>query len=74
MFVITVPASKTGQTYTVRMVDKNLWVCDCPDHVNRSAGKPYVCKHIASLVASLVSHTDGTTMSTRAADILGLGF
>lgn len=70
MFVITVPASKPGEKYTVRMVSHELWTCDCPDHVNRSHGKAYTCKHIAKLVSSLAHHANGSEKSKSAQAII----
>jgi hypothetical protein len=52
MFTITIPSADQSKTYTLRKVE-GVWTCDCPDHLHRSHGKAYVCKHIADLVVSL---------------------
>jgi hypothetical protein len=71
MFVVTVPSSKPGTVYTVRKAAESVWVCDCPDHVNRSHGAPFVCKHIAGIAADLADFATKTAAkSKRAAEIL----
>ena len=69
MFVLTVPSDDQSKTYTVRKAG-DVWVCDCADHVNRSKGQPFVCKHIAEVVASLVKFATTATKSKRAQAIL----
>lgn len=71
MFVMTVPSSTEGKTYTVRLVEEH-WVCDCKDSVYRSEGKAYTCRHVAELAASLFAHVSSAKMSEKAKGILAL--
>ena len=70
MFTITIPNNDGTKKYTLRKVE-NVWTCDCPDHLNRSHGKAYVCKHIASIVSSLATFAATAEKSKKAAEILG---
>lgn len=68
MLTMTVPSSKRGETHTIRLVAEGIWTCDCPDHVYRAAGKPYVCKHIAKLAVSLASFATKTGAKSKSAE------
>lgn len=68
MFTVTVPSHDGSKTYTLRKVE-GVWVCDCHDHVHRSNGKAYVCKHIADVVTSF-GFVVSAPKSKRAEEIL----
>jgi hypothetical protein len=70
MFIVTVPSSKGDKSYTIRKVGEQL-VCDCHDHLYRSHGKPYVCKHIADFIAETVQFAAAATKSKAATEIVG---
>lgn len=70
MFIVKVPASTGDKKYTIRKVGAQL-VCDCHDHLYRSNGEPYVCKHIAEVVAEIATFTTTATQSKAAKNVLG---
>ena len=66
-FVITVPSEHTeDKEYTVRKAG-DAWVCSCSDHVHRSNGEPYTCKHIAVIAKSIFAHVLGSAARSKAA-------
>lgn len=70
MFVITVPSTTEGKTYTIRRVTDDVWICDCKDHTYRSKAALYTCRHLAELTRSLVTHVATATASEKAKDLL----
>ncbi len=70
MFVVTVPSADKSKTYTVRKVAEGVWTCDCQDHVNRSHGEKYCCKHVADLAVSLAGFVSVAKMSKKAQEVL----
>ena len=69
MFVITVPASKPGEKYTVRKV-ADQFVCSCPDHLYRSEGNPYLCKHLGALAVEFTKFAVTAEKSKSAEKII----
>jgi len=69
MFAMTVPSHDGTKKYTVRKAG-DVWVCDCPDHVNRSNGEAYLCKHLAEVAVSLAGFAAKATKSKRAEAVL----
>lgn len=70
MFVVEVPSEFTeGRKYTVRKAG-NVWVCSCKDHVHRSNGEAYTCKHIAEVARSLFLHITASATSKAAKGLL----
>jgi len=69
MFVIEVPSSEDGKKHTVRKAGQT-WVCSCRDHVHRSNGERYTCRHIATVAKSLIAHITESELSKTATRIL----
>lgn len=70
MFIAKVPASTGDKKYTIRKVGSQF-VCDCHDHLYRSNGDAYLCKHLAELAAELATFATTATQSKAAKVVLG---
>lgn len=71
MYVTKVPSTNGESTYTIRKIG-DQFICSCDDHVHRSNGQPYLCKHLAFFTADLVSFATDAKKSKKASEILGV--
>lgn len=69
MFVVTVPSADQSKTYTVRKV-ADQFVCSCQDHLYRSEGAPYLCKHLSALTVEFAQFAVVANKSKAAEKIL----
>lgn len=70
MFKLEIPSSDGTKVYQVRKVADSVWTCDCPDHLYRSNGETYVCKHIGQVLKSLTFFAEGAKGKSKAAEEL----
>ena len=62
----------TGKEYTVRKAGQ-VWTCSCDDHVYRSHGGEYVCRHIAKLAVDVAAFATRARKSAQAERIIEEG-
>lgn len=72
MAVMAIDVKGSGErVYKVRKAG-DVWTCTCDDHVYRSHGNPYSCKHIAMVTASLFAFSATAQHSDASKTILDI--
>lgn len=69
MIVAYVPSDSGDKNHTIRQVGDQM-VCTCYDHLFRSNGEHYVCKHIAQVAAEMFQFVHEAKQSKQATAVL----